>query len=184
MIEVRVNGIFITQTQASGIILKEQDGERTLPIVIGEYEAQSIALALENLTPPRPITHDLTVNMLHNLGVKIESVLISELRDNTYYAVIRLRNKDLEEIDIDARPSDAIALAVRLGTSIFVNDQVMQEASYIPEEKEDQQKDYLYKTNADELDVLKKQLKEAVDSEDYEKAADLRDKIKRLESSS
>ena len=118
MIEVSVKGIFITQTQASGIILKEQGGERTLPIVIGEYEAQSIALALENLKPPRPITHDLTVNILDMIGVSIESVIISELKDNTYYAIIRLR-KEMEIIEIDARPSDAIALAVRLGTSIF-----------------------------------------------------------------
>lgn len=184
MVEVRVNGIFLTQTQASGIILKEQHGKRTLPIVIGEYEAQSIALALENLKPPRPITHDLTANMLEMIGITMDSVLITELKDNTYYAIIRLRH-DVEVIEVDARPSDAIALAIRLGSSIFVNDTVMDQASYIPEEDEaEDTKNYLYKSNADELESLKQDLKKAVENEEYEKAAELRDKIKRLESSS
>jgi bifunctional DNase/RNase len=183
MIEVSVNGIFLTQTQASGIILKEQNGERTLPIVIGEYEAQSIALALENLKPPRPITHDLIINTLNMIGVKIERVLISELRDNTYYAILTLQ-KEAETLEIDARPSDAIALAVRVGTSIFVNDAVMDQASYIPNEKEETDKNYLFKSNANYIESLKLELQKAVDSEEYEKAATLRDKIKRLESSS
>ena len=139
MIEVRVNGIFLTQSQASGIILKEKEGNRTLPIVIGEYEAQSIALALEDLKPPRPITHDLTVNLLDSIGVTIESVIISELKENTNYAIIRIQ-KDMETLEIDARPSDAIALAVRLGTNIFVNETVMDQAAYIPDDKESDDK--------------------------------------------
>jgi len=183
MIEVRVNGIFLTQSQASGIILKEKEGERTLPIVIGEYEAQSIALALEDLKPPRPITHDLTVNLLDSVGAAIESVLISELKENTYYAVIRIQ-KDLETIEVDARPSDAIALAVRLGSNIFVNDSVMDQASYIPDEKEAKDKSYIFKSSTDELEHLREELQKAVDSEEYEKAANLRDKIKKLESGS
>ena len=183
MIEVRVNGIFLTQSQASGIILKEKEGNRTLPIVIGEYEAQSIALALEDLKPPRPITHDLTVNLLDSVGVSIESVIISELKENTYYAIIRLQ-KDMETMEIDARPSDAIALAVRLGTDIFVNETVMDQAAYIPEDKESDDKNYLFKSAADNIDELKEQLKKAVDNEEYEKAANLRDQIKKLESGS
>ena len=183
MIEVRVNGIFLTQSQASGIILKEKEGNRTLPIVIGEYEAQSIALALEDLKPPRPITHDLTVNLLDSVGVSIESVIISELKENTYYAIIRLQ-KDMETMEIDARPSDAIALAVRLGTDIFVNETVMDQAAYIPEDKESDDKNYLFKSAADNIDELKEQLKKAVDNEEYEKAATLRDQIKKLESGS
>jgi len=183
MIEVRVNGIFLTQSQASGIILKEKEGNRTLPIVIGEYEAQSIALALEDLKPPRPITHDLTVNLLDSVGVTIESVIISELKENTYYAIIRLQ-KDLETMEIDARPSDAIALAVRLGTNIFVNETVMDQAAYIPDEKEVEEKNYLFKSATDNIDELKEQLKKAVEAEEYEKAANIRDKIKKLESGS
>lgn len=183
MIEVRVNGIFLTQSQASGIILKEKDGNRTLPIVIGEYEAQSIALALEDLKPPRPITHDLTVNLLDSIGVTIESVIISELKENTYYAIIRIQ-KELETLEIDARPSDAIALAVRLGTNIFVNETVMDQAAYIPDEKDVSEKSYLFKSATDNIDELKEQLKKAVEAEEYEKAANIRDKIKKLESGS
>ncbi|MEJ2054959.1 MAG: DUF151 domain-containing protein [Calditrichaceae bacterium] len=164
MIEVRVNGIFLTQSQASGIIL-------------------SIALALEDLKPPRPITHDLTVNLLDSVGVTIESVIISELKENTYYAIIRLQ-KDLETMEIDARPSDAIALAVRLGTNIFVNETVMDQAAYIPDEKEAEEKNYLFKSATDNIDELREQLKKAVEAEEYEKAANIRDKIKKLESGS
>ncbi len=184
MVEVTVNGIFITQTQASGIILKEREGQRSLPIVIGEYEAQSIALALENLKPPRPITHDLTVNLLDTLGAGMESVIISDLRDNTYFAIIRLTTNSDEVLEVDARPSDAIALAVRLDTTIYVSDEVMQQASYIPDEEDEEKKNYVIKAKTSELDQLKEELKKAVEAEEYEKAAQLRDKIKRMEQSS
>ncbi|RMD87250.1 MAG: hypothetical protein D6813_13810 [Calditrichaeota bacterium] len=192
MVEVRVNGIFMTQTQASGIILKEQDGQRALPIVIGEYEAQSIALALENLKPPRPITHDLTANIMETLGIEMEQVIITELKDNTYYAIIKL-NFAGQLFEIDSRPSDAIALALRLGTPIFVEDMVMEQASYIPEEEEEAEdfggtktskKSYLHHSKEDELELLREQLKKAVENEEYEKAAKIRDKIKRIESGS
>ena len=183
MIEVNVNGIFLTQQQASGIILKEKNGKRTLPIVIGEYEAQSIALGLENLKPPRPITHDLALNLLETCGVKIDSVLITELKNNTYYAVIRLKKK-LKYWDVDARPSDAIAMAVRCMTPIFVDEEVMNVGAYEPDEVEDEEKEYNMGTVATELDELKSDLQKAVENEDYEKAAELRDKIKRIESGS
>ena len=185
MIEVSVKGIFLTQTQASGIILKEQKGDRTLPIVIGEYEAQSIAMALENIKPARPITHDLALNLLEALNAKIEKVVITDLKDNTYYAEIHLLKNGVEEILVDARPSDAIALAVRLGISIFVEEAVMDQASYVSDEKESESSSgFLFQSDSDELDKLKEQLKKAVENEEYEKAAEIRDKIKKLESSS
>ncbi len=185
MVEVRVNGLFMTQSQASGIILREQNGERALPIVIGEYEAQSIALALENLKPPRPITHDLTANMIEILGISMDRVVITDLKDNTYYAIIKLTFAG-QEYEIDSRPSDAIALAIRLGTPIFVEDLVMEEASYIPEEDEQDahKKSYIYRSKEDELEALREKLKKAVEKEEYEKAAKIRDQIKRLESGS
>ena len=183
MIEVHVNGIFLTQTQASGIILKEKNGERTLPIVIGEYEAQSIALGLENIKPPRPITHDLAINLLESLGVKMESVLITELKNNTYYAVIRLRKK-LKFWDVDARPSDAIAMAVRTMIPIYVNEEVMSLGSYKSDFTEKETELSSFGTMADEIDRLKEELKQAVEKEEYEKAAKIRDKIKKLESES
>jgi uncharacterized protein len=183
MIEVNVNGIFMTQSQASGIILKEKNGDRTLPIVIGEYEAQSIALGLEKIKPPRPITHDLTLNLLESCGVKIDSVLITELKNNTYFAVIRL-SKNLEFWDVDARPSDAIAMAVRSMIPIFVEEEVMKVGSYkSDEEGTDADVKSIYSVS-DELNKLKEDLKKAVDGEDYEKAASLRDRIRDMESGS
>lgn len=186
MIEVSVNGIFLTQSQASGIILKEKNGDRTLPIVIGEYEAQSIALGLENIKPPRPITHDLTLSILESCGAKIDSVLITELKNNTYFAVIRLRKK-LKYWDIDARPSDAIAMAVRSTIPIFVDEEVMNIGAYIPEDTETgevEEPPKKFGTVADELEKLKEDLQNAVDNEEYEQAARLRDKIKKIESGS
>jgi bifunctional DNase/RNase len=182
MIEVSVNGIFLTQSQASGIILKEKNGERTLPIVIGEYEAQSIALGLENIKPPRPITHDLTLSILDSCGVKMDSVLITELKNNTYFAVIRLKKK-LKYWDVDARPSDAIAMAVRTMIPIFVDEEVMNVGSYDHEEVESKQEN-TYKSLPNQLDKLKEDLKKAVDNEEYERAATLRDQIKKIESGS
>jgi bifunctional DNase/RNase len=183
MIEVNVNGIFLTQSQASGIILKEKNGERTLPIVIGEYEAQSIALGLENIKPPRPITHDLTLSILESCGVTMDSVLITELKNNTYYAVIRLKRK-LKYWDVDARPSDAIAMAVRSTIPIFVDEEVMNVGSYEPDEEEKETKNYAFESVTSQLDQLKSELQKAVESEDYERAADLRDQIKKIESGS
>jgi len=180
MIEVSVNGIFLTQSQASGIILKEKNGNRTLPIVIGEYEAQSIALGLENIKPPRPITHDLALNLLEACGVKMDSVLITELKNNTYYAVIRLRKK-LKYWDVDARPSDAIAMAVRSTIPIFVDEQVMDIGAYEPEEAEADQEVKSFGTVDAELENLRKELQQAVENEEYEKAAELRDRIKQIE---
>lgn len=183
MIEVNVNGIFLTQSQASGIILKEKDGDRTLPIVIGEYEAQSIALGLENIKPPRPITHDLTLSMLESCGVAMDSVLITELKNNTYYAVIRLKKKS-KYWDVDARPSDAIAMAVRSTIPIFVDEEVMNLGSYEPDEEEKETKNYAFESVTNQLDKLKSELQKAVEGEDYERAADLRDQIKKIESGS
>ncbi len=183
MIEVNVNGIFLTQSQASGIILKEKNGDRTLPIVIGEYEAQSIALGLENIKPPRPITHDLTLSILESCGAKMDSVLITELKNNTYYAIIRLKKK-LKYWDVDARPSDAIAMAVRMTIPIFVDEEVMNVGSYEPDEEEKEKKTYTYESVTNQLDKLKQDLQKAVENEEYERAAELRDQIKKIESGS
>ena len=185
MIEVSVNGIFLTQAQASGIILKEKNGTRTLPIVIGEYEAQSIALGLENIKPPRPITHDLLLNILDSCGAQIDSVLITELKNNTYYAVIRLR-KNLKYWDVDARPSDAIAMAVRSTIPIFVDEEVMNVGAYEPESAEGEAANDLraFDSVADELETLRKDLQKAVENEEYERAAKIRDKIKKIETGS
>jgi len=183
MIEVSVNGIFLTQSQASGIILKEKNGDRTLPIVIGEYEAQSIALGLENFKPPRPITHDLALSLVDSCGVEMDSVMITELKNNTYYAVIRLRKK-MKFWDVDARPSDAIAMAVRTMTPIYVDEEVMEIGSVKADDAEIEPKDIIIKAASEDIDKLKEELKKAVENEDYEKAAEIRDKIRERESRS
>lgn len=180
MIEVKINGLFLTQSQASGVILKELDGDRTLPIIIGEYEAQSIALGLENITPPRPITHDLVLNILETLDAQIERIIISDLRNNTYYAIIQLRRRS-ELLEIDARPSDALALAVRQRVQIFVEEDVMRKGAYSADEFQDVEERHI-DPGHDRLEHLRRELQDAVDKEDYERAAKLRDDIKKLES--
>jgi bifunctional DNase/RNase len=180
MIEVKINGLFLTQSQASGVILKELKGERTLPIIIGEYEAQSIALGLEKIKPPRPITHDLALSMLESLTAEIEKIEVTELKDNTYYAIIYIRqNSNLFEID--SRPSDALALAVRKNIPIFVAEEVMEKGAYTAQEVKNVEETRLDPAE-NKLEKLKKQLQEAVEKEDYEKAARIRDEIKKLES--
>jgi len=180
MIEVKINGLFLTQANASGVILKEIEGERTLPIIIGEYEAQSIALGMENIKPPRPITHDLVLSMLDTLEANIERVIISDLRNNTYFAIIQVRRKSKLH-DVDARPSDAIALAVRLGIQIFVEEDVLRKGAYTSDELPDID-DRQIDAPQNRLESLKKELQDAVEKEDYERAAKLRDDIKKLES--
>lgn len=180
MIEVKINGLFLTQSQASGVILKEIHGDRTLPIIIGEYEAQSIALGLEKIKPPRPITHDLTLSIIETLGGEIERVIVTELRNNTYYAKIEIRlQKKLYEID--SRPSDAIALAVRRNIPIYVEEEVMRKGAYTPDEMQEMDDTHV-DLKQTRLEQLKKELQEAVEKEEYERAAKIRDEIKKLES--
>ena len=179
MIEVKINGLFMTQTQNSGVILKEVDGDRTLPIIIGEYEAQSIALGMENIAPPRPITHDLLLSMLDTVEASMERVLITELKNNTYFATILIRFGD-KVLEIDSRPSDAIALAVRQNIQIFVAAEVMRKGAYSADEMQDLDQKQIDSTQ-ERLDQLKRDLQDAVDKEEYERAAKIRDEIDRLE---
>lgn len=185
MIEVTIDGIFLTQAQASGILLKENGSDRTLPIIIGEYEAQSIALGLENKKPPRPITHDLIIKLLDAANLTLERIVISELRNNTYYAILHLESA-YDKLEVDSRPSDAIAIAVRLNAPIFVEEGVMDQAAYASaaDGKKDIEKDFLAQSKESGIDKLKKELQSAVESEEYEKAAKIRDRIKQLEAKS
>lgn len=111
------------------IFLKEVDGERAFPIVIGVFEAQSIYRAVKKLTLPRPMTHDLIINILQELGIEPQDVLISELREHTYFARLRFRQNG-SLVEVDARPSDAIAIAVRWNPPlpIYVSEEVLSEA--------------------------------------------------------
>jgi uncharacterized protein len=109
------------------IILKEVDGERSFPIVIGIFEATSIDRRVKNMPSPRPLTHDLITSVVEQLGAEIQDIVISDLRDHTYFAKLRVR-KDGELMDVDCRPSDAIALAVTAKVPIYVGEDVLGDA--------------------------------------------------------
>ena len=114
------------------IVLRETGGERVLPIWVGVFEANAIALQIENVTTPRPMTHDLLKSVIEELGGRLERIVVSELKDNTFYATLRLRSQQGALI-VDARPSDAIALALRSGARIFVEEAVIQNARSLDE---------------------------------------------------
>jgi len=176
---------------AYAILLKELDGSRRLPIIIGAFEAQAIALEIEGIKPPRPLTHDLLKQITENLGAAVVEVIVDELRENTFYAKVILEVAGLSQ-EVDARPSDAIALAVRTGAPIYVANSVMDAAAFVPSEEAereeiagmvpDEEKSKKPLTKEAKLAVLQNKLREAIDTEEYERAAKIRDDIKRLTS--
>ena len=185
MEKIQVDILGLQTSPASGgayaLILKEVNGNRRLPIIIGAFEAQSIALEMEGIKPPRPLTHDLMKNLLETMGAELAEVVISELRDSTFYAKLMFETQE-----VDARPSDAIALAVRFGSPIFVADKVMDEAGFLPENEEVETPESVPPGKGKEgkpskIETLRAALKEAIEREDYEKAAHLRDEIRNIE---
>jgi len=194
---IQVDILGLSTSPSSGgayaLILKEVNGLRRLPIIIGAFEAQSIALEMEGIKPPRPLTHDLLKNVMDSLGSTLNDVYINELKDGTFYAKLNLDSQE-----VDSRPSDAIALAVRYGAPIYVADKVMEEAGFVPDSEDAEkpsapgltepeqeqgqaQEPEKPKIRLSRLEQLQLQLVEAVAKEDYEKAAKLRDEILRLE---
>lgn len=172
---------------AYAILLKEVNGARRLPIIIGAFEAQAIALEMEGIKPPRPLTHDLLKILIDNLGANVNEIIINELKDNTFFARIILESSGLTN-EIDARPSDAIALAVRTYSPIFVNESVMSSAAFIPSDETEIQSFEGSEMEADkkplskeaQIATLQDKLREALEAEEFERAAKLRDEIKRL----
>ncbi len=177
---------------AYAILLKEINGNRRLPIIIGAFEAQAIALEIEGIKPPRPLTHDLLKQIIDSLGAAVMEVVIDELRENTFYAKIILEVSALTN-EVDARPSDAIALAVRTQSPIYVAEKVMEAAAFLPSEesgKEERiskenprnEEEEIPKSKEAKIASLQKKLKEAIAAEEYEMAAKLRDDIQKLTS--
>lgn len=197
LIRLNIKGISYSQTQngAYALILNEVDGERKLPIVIGAFEAQSIAIALEKeIRPPRPLTHDLFKTFSDKFNIVVKQVIIHKLVDGVFYSSLVCEKDDHEEI-IDARTSDAIALALRFQAPIFTYQNILDKAGiYLqinPEEEEDAkiegkenepleieiEKDNTNALQSKTLSELKSLLQEAVNNEDYEMAAKVRDEI-------
>src|SRR5690606_29544003 len=166
---------------------------------IGQSEAQAIAFELEGIKPPRPLTHDLLKNIIENFGYSIDSITINELKDSTFYAKIKFDLSSAEEID--ARPSDAIALALKFAAPIYVASYIMDEVGFLPdgddsnilrsesedgEEYEESETEESYEEEISgnpedkKLKKLKHELDEAISKEDYERAAVLRDEIKKI----
>ena len=127
-IEVRIRGLMMDPaTNMPIVVLKDTASDTVMPIWVGIFEANAIAIEIEKVAAPRPMTHDLTRNLIQHLNAQLERVVINELRDETFFAVLWLR-QDGEPVTVDARPSDAIALALRADCPIYVSDEVMQTA--------------------------------------------------------
>jgi uncharacterized protein len=135
-IEMNIKGLMIDPiTNMPIIILRDQEGQRILPIWVGVFEANAIALQIENVQTPRPMTHDLLKNIIDDLSAQVERIVVTELRENTFYALIHLR-KNGHSIEVDARPSDVIALALRTRSPIFVEEAVIQNARSVENSRE------------------------------------------------
>lgn len=186
LIQLRVNRISYSQNQsgAYAMILDEIDGKRKLPIVIGEFEAQSIAVALDkDIKPHRPFTHDLFKNFAYRFDIAIKRVIITKLVDGVFYSSLICERDKIEEI-IDSRTSDAISLALRFNAPIFTHENVLNKAGIVFDKEKNPPEDYPSnnwsdQTNYSDLSTeeLERAIKKAVKKEDYEMAARLRDEI-------
>jgi len=187
---IQVDIIGLSTSPSSGgayaLVLGEVDGNRRLPIIIGAFEAQAIALELEKIQPPRPMTHDLLRSLFDVLGAEVNDIVIDDLSEGTFYAKVRY-GSDENEGQLDARPSDAVALAVRTDAPIFVASHVLDEAGIpadddemAPVEEGEEEPDARPVQGATKLERMESELKKAVTDEDYELAARLRDEIKRM----
>lgn len=132
MREMKIIGLTLDEkNESSVVVLKDVAGDTALPIVIGLLESTAIATGLENIAFPRPMTHDLLKSMMDELGVSVRKVEISDLRDKTFYARIYLKIHNSEEVNLDARPSDALAIALRTHSRIYVHERVIEKSSKI-----------------------------------------------------
>jgi len=189
-IELKVVGLSYSQTQTGtyALILKEKSGNRRLPIIIGGAEAQAIAIPLEKMTPSRPLTHDLFKSFLDSFDIILQEVVIYNLVEGIFFAKI-ICSQDSKNLEIDARSSDAVALALRCEKPIYTHDFILSSAGIIIDEDDEDAGDSdesfsmqattLSSGEEDTLSDLKNQLAIAIENEDYEKASKLRDEIKK-----
>ncbi|HOO85742.1 MAG TPA: bifunctional nuclease family protein [Prolixibacteraceae bacterium] len=187
-VKLNVLGLSISQTQtgAYALVLSEENGDRRIPIIIGPVEAQSIAIQLEGLHPPRPLTHDLFKNIANAFGIDLVEVVIYKLEEGIFYSEL-ICEQDGNRIAVDSRTSDAVALALRFRCPIYTTEEIIQKAGIVIEVSDrnsaDQANDegmsesesYNYNT----IEELEQMLKDAVKDENYELASELRDEITR-----
>lgn len=188
---MEIVGLSYSQTQsgAYALVLGETSGKRRLPIIIGGFEAQAIAIELEKMQPTRPLTHDLFKSFAENFDIEIEEVIVYNLVEGIFFAKLICKGKNMK-VELDARTSDAIALAVRFNCPIYTYEFILSSAGIILEEKEGESLEGA-EIDIDELtsggddpqtqtvEELKQQLEDAIGREDYEAASKIRDEIKR-----
>ncbi|GJM30241.1 MAG: hypothetical protein DHS20C17_28760 [Cyclobacteriaceae bacterium] len=192
-IRLEILGLSSSQSQSGSfaLVLGESNGNRRLPIIIGMFEAQAIAIEIERITPNRPMTHDLFKSFAHNFKFEVNEVLISDLKEGVFFAKLICSNAH-QTVEIDSRPSDAIAIGIRFGVPIFTYEAVLSEAGIIlTDETNDEERGVLEEKEdsspskgaaADELknfttEKLNDLLKDALNKEDYEQAAKIRDEM-------
>ncbi len=203
-IKLEILGLSSSQSQSGSfaLVLGEEKGERRLPIIIGMFEAQAIAIEIEKIIPNRPMTHDLFKSFAHQFEFSVEEIIIYDLKEGVFFARIVCKNARLpggqgaKTIEIDSRPSDAIAIGLRFGAAIYTYEKILDEAGVVlsDEEEEIDLKESTQKPKKAEgpefvqkkktlkdfsIETLNKMLKEALDKEDYEKAAKIRDELSR-----
>ncbi len=193
-IKLNILGLSYSQTQsgAYALVLAEEDGERRIPIIIGGVEAQSIAIKLEGLEPPRPLTHDLFLNFSRAFGIEILEVIIYKLEEGIFYAEL-VCQKDGNELRIDSRTSDAVALSLRFNCPIYTYESIIQTAGIVLDVTKDQEVEMEQEDSSPRrgggkysnlsVDELNKLLEEAITKEDYEKASEIRDEIQKRSAS-
>ena len=175
----------ITQTHSYAVVLGEVNGLRRLPIVIGGFEAQAIAVALERMQPSRPLTHDLMKNFMMAFNIDLHEIIINDLQEGIFYSKL-ICSSDKDTVEIDSRTSDAVALAVRFGCPIYTYDNILESAGILMDEDDkkkkvvvthsDKESDDLKKLSVMELETL---LNEVLENAAYRKAASVRDEINR-----
>jgi len=185
-IELKIVGLSYSQTQtgAYALVLAEKNGSRRLPIIIGGFEAQSIAIELEDMKPSRPLTHDLFLNFTNSFKVKITDIVIYNLLEGVFYAKIVCKNNDGQVLEIDARTSDAIAIGIRAKCPVYTFEHILdsagiqldEEGSTLPKD-DDFIENKAEQTIEETLEDLETKLQEAIDNEEYEKASEIRDEI-------